>query len=274
MTNLTRVDLPVGEIEKNTENPNKMSSRAFDLLVDNIQRTGITENIVVRKLDNGRYRVVSGHHRFDAACYLGFETVPSTVIDDPAFDDEAETLQLLRMNAIKGKLDPEKFVQIYDKFASLYSDADIQDMFGFSDEAEWKKLVNATAKSLPKDLQKKFKEAAEEIKTVDGLAKLLNTLFTKYGDTAPYGYMVFEYGKEMNLWLRMSKKTFGHVELIGDFCIQNNRTIDDFFAVLFEAVAKGDIPEISQRVLDTKPERKMPGVKVMPTEDNLAKAGF
>ena len=72
----------------------------------------------------------------------------------------------------------------------------MQDAFGFAEEAEFKRLIAQTAKMLPdKELQEKFKEAAQEIKTVDGLSKLLNEMFTKYGDTLPHGYMIFDYAR-------------------------------------------------------------------------------
>ena len=44
---LLRLDLPIGLLVKNEENPNKMSQRAFDLLCDNFEQTGITDPILV-----------------------------------------------------------------------------------------------------------------------------------------------------------------------------------------------------------------------------------
>ena len=92
---LERKDIPLGLLVKNEGNPNKMSAREFDLLVDNIEKTGLTDPVLVRPLPKGkkepqRYRIVGGHHRYDAAAFLGFEAVPCTVIDDPAFDEHAE----------------------------------------------------------------------------------------------------------------------------------------------------------------------------------------
>ena len=127
-----------------------------------------------------KFRIVGGHHRFDAAAYLGLEEVPVTVIMDDAFDEDQERFQLVRMNMIRGKLDPQAFFDLYNSLAPAYSDEVLQDAFGFADEAEFRKLIDQTAKALPdKNLQKKFKEAAEEIKTIDGLSKLLNEMFTK-----------------------------------------------------------------------------------------------
>jgi hypothetical protein len=266
---LVRKDVAIGLLDENDQNPNKMSARAFDLLVDNVQKTGLTEAVVVRPVGE-RYRIVSGHHRFKAAQYLGFDTVPVVIITDPDFDDEAEMFQLVRMNAIKGKLDGQAFIDLYGKVAGKYGDELLQDMFGFADDAEFKKLITATAKSLPKELKDKFLEAAKEIKTIDGLAKLLNDLFTKYGDTVPYGYMIVDHGGQRHIWLRMEKKTFDSLQLIGELCIETSRSIDDVLGVLIQKVAKGELPDLMQDIVDAAPKVVLPaGYMLTPTLDNI-----
>jgi hypothetical protein len=77
-------------------------------------------------------------------------------------------------------------------------------MFGFVDEEEFKKLIASTKDSLPKELQPSFEEAKNEIKTIDDLSNVLNKLFTNYGDTLPYGYMLIDYGGKDSVWLRLS----------------------------------------------------------------------
>ena len=114
-SNLQRLDLPVSALEPDPNNPNQMTARAFDLLVDNLQRTVLTDPVLVRPLGEGRYRVVGGHHRLEGAKYLGFDTVPCTVITDPEFDEEAATFQMVRMNVIRGKMDPQAFLKLYEK---------------------------------------------------------------------------------------------------------------------------------------------------------------
>lgn len=266
----TNVD--IGLVDENPLNPNKMSGRQFDLLVANIAETGFTEAVVVRPVD-GRYRIISGHHRFKAAQYLNYQKIPVAINHDPDLSDAAEEFQLIKMNAIKGKLDPTAFVKLYEKHAKDHSDADLQDLFGFADEDEWKKLVEQTGKSLPKELQKKFKEAAAEIKTVDGLAKLLNHLFTIYGDTVPYGFMVFDTGGEKHIWLRITKKTHDHLSLLGDFCIESGRTMDDVMGSILAQIAAGQAAEMMQKVLDATTERSISVLKgVMPTEMNIKAA--
>jgi hypothetical protein len=293
---LLRLDLPLDLLEKNDKNPNKMTSRAFDLLVDNIEKTGITDPILVRPLDLAkatklaakqqgsdlvaafvsqevRFRIVGGHHRFDGAAFLGFETVPCTIILDPEFDEDMETFQLVRMNVIRGRMDPQAFFDLYQKMSGTYAEEVLQDAFGFAEEAEFKKLIEQSAKALPDPgLQKKFKEAASEIKTIDELSALLNKMFTLYGHTLPYGYMLFEYGKQRSMWLRVEKKTMDALDLLGQMCIERKRTVDDVIGGLVRMAAKGKLKNQIEELIDAAPEVVIPeGMGVAPTKDALDK---
>ena len=294
---LLRLDLPVGLLVKNEDNPNKMSAREFDLLIDNMERTGITDAILVRPFDRGlvlkavatgkqgdelaalfieqgaQFRIVGGHHRFDGAVYLGFETVPATVIMADDFDEDQERFQLVRMNAIRGKLDPQAFFDLYNQLSDSYTDEILQDAFGFAEEAEFKRLINQTAKALPDpNMQKKFKEAAAEIKTIDGLSKLLNEMFTKYGDSLPFGYMVFDHGGQRSMWLRIEGKTMNALDLIGTMCIDHRRTVDDVVGSLMQLIAKGELKEVVDKIIAKTPEVDLPAnLSVAPTKDNVEK---
>jgi hypothetical protein len=287
---------------KNDSNPNKMSTRAFDLLIDNLERTGLTDPILVVPVDldevlgiivklngdkfaasekviaafmaNGvKFRIVGGHHRYDGATYLGFDKVPCTIILDKDFDEDQEKFQLVRMNAIRGKLDPQAFFDLYNSMSEKYSDEILQDSFGFAEEAEFKRLINQLAKTLPdKVSQEKFKEAAAEIKTIDGLSKLLNEMFTKYGDTLPFGYMVFDHGGQRSMWLRIEGKTMNALEVVGSICIENDRTIDDVVGSIMQLIAKGELKETLDQVLKKTPAANLPkNLTVAPTKENLAK---
>lgn len=294
---LLRLDLPIGLLDKNEDNPNKMSARAFDLLIDNLERTGLTDPILVRPQDlplvmtsvakavdeetlldliteqGCRFRIVGGHHRYDGASYLGFDTVPVTIIMDPDFDEDQEKFQLVRMNMIRGKLDPDAFFAMYNSLSDKYADEILQDSFGFAEEAEWKKLITQMSKTLPdKVTQEKFKEAAAEIKTIDGLSKLLNEMFTKYGDTLPFGFMVFDHAGQRSMWLRIEGKTMNALDVIGTICIESDRTIDEVVGALLQRLAKGELEEVLTAILKKTPAAKLPkGLAVAPTKENLAK---
>jgi ParB/RepB/Spo0J family partition protein len=268
---LDRKDIPVHLLEKNEHNPNKMSKREFDLLVDNIETTGLTDPVLVRPIQGtDRYRIVGGHHRCEAALFLGFEEVPCTILPDD-FDEKQEQFQLVRMNMIRGKLDPNAFFNLYSKLSNEYSDEILQEAFGFSEEAEFRKLVQQTAKTIADpEMKKKFTEAAAEIKTVDGLSKLLNEIFTKYGDTLPYGFMVFDHAGQRSMWLRIEGKTMKALDVIADICIDRRRTVDDVIGEVLRLVASGESKEFIDGIIAATPEMDLPvGLQVAPTKEHI-----
>lgn len=272
--NLRREMVSLDLIDPHPDNPNKLSGRAFDLLVDNFERVGMTENVVVRAMPNGRFQMTSGHHRDQAARYLGFTEIPCAIIDDPEFDDEAAAFQLVRMNVIKGKMDPSGFFNLYSKLSEKYTTDVMQELFGFAEQAEFQKLIKQSAKALPPDLQEKFKEAAKEVKTIDGLSKLLNEMFTKHGDSLPFGYMVFDYGGQRNVWLQSSKKTMDAVTAIGALCRENNRTADDVLGAIVQAIANGDLKDAVDAAIAASPAVRLPeDFTGIPTKDDLATYG-
>jgi hypothetical protein len=278
---LERKELPITALVKNQDNPNRMKPREFDLLCDNIEQSGLTDPILVRPLprkgkkESPRYRIVGGHHRFDAAVYLGFEQVPCTIITDPAFDEDAERFQMVRMNLIRGQLDPQAFFDLYQKVADKYSDEILQEAFGFAEEREFQRLINQTAKQLPDPaLQKKFEEATKEIKTIDGLSKLLNEMFTRYGDTLPYGFMVFDHGGQRSVWLQVSVPTIKAFDVIGEVCVERRRTVDDLVGALIQAIARGEHKALVEQLVAEAPEVELPaGLQTLPTKEHIAQAG-
>lgn len=251
---LRRESLPVGVLIPNEDNPNEMSDAEFNMLCDNVERVGVTDPILVRDLGDGTYRVVGGHHRLEAAKMFDFEKVPCTIIDDPEFDEDMEKFQLVRHNVIRGRMTPQKFMNLYEKLAGKYADDIMAESFGFVDEDEFKKLIQQTASQLPKEMQQEFKEAAKEIKTIDGLAALLNRMFSMHGDTLPYGYMVVDFGGHDSIWLRMDGKGKENFMTLATRCRKSNRAVDHVVASLLKLIATDE--EVSfkvQELLDATP---------------------
>lgn len=268
---LERKNLPLISLIENSANPNKMKPREFDLLCDNLQKTGITDSILVKPLGDGTYRIVGGHHRAKAAKYLGFSDVPCTIITDPHFDEDMENFQMVRMNMIHGKLDPEAFLHLYEQVAAKYSKEILQDAYGFASDQEFAKLITSTGKNLPEDLQEKFKEAAKDIKTIDDLALVLNRLFTEFGDTLPYGYMTFDFGGQDSIWIRCKKPLRKALLKLGDKCCTEQRSMDDVIEGLLQLATSGMLDAEMKVIFDLAPNVHIPvdGPDI-PTLDLLA----
>lgn len=73
-------DLPLDSLVKSEWNPNVMNSKEFDMLTMELDDNGVLDPIQVIPLDDGRYKIIGGHHRVDAAAVLGWPTMPCLVI--------------------------------------------------------------------------------------------------------------------------------------------------------------------------------------------------
>jgi ParB/RepB/Spo0J family partition protein len=266
---LGRLNLPTDQLEGNPNNPNEMSDQEFNLLCDNIEKMGLTDPILVRPLPSGKYRIVGGHHRWEVAKLLGFKDVPCTVVTDPAFDEDQEAFQLVRMNTIRGHLSPQKFIQMYQSLAPKYADEVMQESFGFASEEEFQKLLVSVKKTLPKELQTDFTKAATELKTIDDLSKLLNRLFMAYGNTLPFGYMLMDFGGKDSVWLRMEAKTRKDLLQVCKTCVMQNRTVDDIIGGLLRMAASGRLADEIAELVKKTPQVLIPEGVTVPTKEVL-----
>lgn len=259
---LERRMLPVKMLEPSSYNPNEMSDRQFNLLHDNIRKVGITDPILVRPIGKDRYRIVGGAHRYKVAEMLGFKEVPCTILNGKDFSEDEEKFQMVRHNVIHGKMSPRKFVELYQSLSKKYTEEVAAESFGFATEEEFRRLVKTTAAGLPQGMQEQFKEAAKELKSIEQLAKLLNHLFSTYGDTLPYGYMIFDFGGKESVWLRMEAKTRGNFDRIAANCKTHGRALDHVMAGLMEfAVERKDVLEsltLKAKVVKIKPNAPLP----------------
>ena len=75
-------DLPLSEIDPFPDHPFKVRmDEDMDLLVQSVKEQGIITPITVRKKEDGRYEIVSGHRRKRACELAGLETVRAEIKD-------------------------------------------------------------------------------------------------------------------------------------------------------------------------------------------------
>jgi ParB/RepB/Spo0J family partition protein len=199
------VKIPMDKIVVNEWNPNVQKDAVFNALVENIREIGMVEPVMVLPADeDGKYKMISGEHRFEACKVLGFDEIDAYVMDD--FDEDMAKFQLVRMNVLKGSLDPVKFTKLFDEMADKYGKDLTKQMMALVDEKAFDNLYVNVRKELPKELQEKMDTARSEIKNVDDLSRILNEMFSKYGDTLKHNFMVFQYGGKTHLWVMMDAK--------------------------------------------------------------------
>lgn len=96
--------IPIDALQPGQYQPRKVfSSEALAALMQSIQEQGVIQPIVVRQLEFGRYEIIAGERRYQAAKALGLTTIPAIVRD---FSDENTALIALIENIQREDLNP------------------------------------------------------------------------------------------------------------------------------------------------------------------------
>lgn len=201
--------IAIGKLVPNSWNVNKMSDAEFNRLAKEIEEVGFITPLEVVPLagDEEKYEILGGYHRFEACRVLGYEEVDCTVLTDEKWKDEdLKKFVSVRLNIIHGKIDPEKFTTLYEEMEKKYGPDSLMDLMGYTDEGAWNKLTAGvrdalSGTGLPKEAIDKFDESMKEIKTIDGLSSVLNSIFNEHGDTLQYNFISFSYGSKEGLFV-------------------------------------------------------------------------
>jgi hypothetical protein len=206
--NMQVVWLEADDLVPNAENPNQQDDETFNGLVGAIQAEGWTDPVkAVWDEARGKYEIVGGEHRWRAAKVLASK-VPTIVLPRELWDRDRRDWVMVKDNLLKGRLNPEKFAQLYERMAKRYDAETLQGLMGFTSEEAFKKVYKEARAALPPELQAALDAAKDEIKTIDDLSMVLNRLFREHGETLPSDFMVFSWGGKDVLWVRADKRLF------------------------------------------------------------------
>lgn len=215
--------IELGRIAPNGWNPQEMTKAELAELCDSM-RDGMIAPIqvvpVAEREDGKEFVIIGGEHRWEAARELGWESIPCVVLTDDKFQDvDLQRFITLRMNVIQGKLNPEKFRDLYQSMADRYTHESLQKLMGFCQSDAFDKLVGgvreglrATGLPMSSEMEQEFAEIVEEVKTVDDLSNILTRLFAKYGETLKYNFMVFSFGSKDHVYVQCDRKLFRKVK--------------------------------------------------------------
>ena len=77
------VELSISMLEHFPQHPFELyTGERFEDLKESIKEHGVLTPVLVRKLDNGNYQILSGHNRCECAKAVGFKTVPCVVLSN------------------------------------------------------------------------------------------------------------------------------------------------------------------------------------------------
>ena len=96
------VDIPISQLVEAWWNSNRMDPAMLARLKTSITRFDLVDNLVVRKLEQDAYEVLSGNQRLQVLRKLAYSHVPCVVVD---LDDAEARLLAQGLNRIEGEDD-------------------------------------------------------------------------------------------------------------------------------------------------------------------------
>ena len=114
--------IPIDQLKPAPWNPNQMDDATLGKLKQSIRLYGIVENLVVRKLSDGNYQVLSGNQRLKILFELGFKTVPCHVVE---VDDGKARLLAQALNHIHGQDDLGLRADLMKELLKTIPEADV-----------------------------------------------------------------------------------------------------------------------------------------------------
>lgn len=95
----------IGLIDEAESNANKMTDSDFRSLCDNIGLSGMSSVPTCMKRSNGRFTMISGHHRLRAAKKLGYSRLGILYVEEAELSDDERIAIQLSHNSLHGKDD-------------------------------------------------------------------------------------------------------------------------------------------------------------------------
>lgn len=113
-------EIPISEVVPAELNANKMSKDDFALLVSNIGQSGLSSTITCYKRESdGKYVIISGHHRYEACKKNGYSTIACIYADEKDLTkDEIIAIQLSH-NSLHGEDDKGILKRLFEEIQSV-----------------------------------------------------------------------------------------------------------------------------------------------------------
>jgi hypothetical protein len=208
----------------------------MEILKGTIKESGFLDAVnVIPRSDGKTFTINGGEHRWRAAKSCGIKEIPCDIMYDPKWQDqELQEYQLVKFNVIKGDLDPEKMVKIYNKAAAKHGAEKVAGLLGYTSQAGLDKIIKKVSQqikdTLPPEVAKQFEEQAKEARSVNDLNKIIKHIFEENGDTVKYSFMVFTFGGREHIYIAMNKTVHSAMKKILAYAKEKHMDVNDLLA--------------------------------------------
>ena len=198
------VNILIDKLDKADWNPQVQSQETFNELVEEVETDGFDEALLVIKNPDkkGRFLIVAGNHRYDAAKVTGMKELPCIVKE---WDLDTAKLKAVRRNIIHGDLDERRFSTLVNsiKRKEEITEEMIAKKMGFSNKGEFDKRYHKDeieARAAARKEAYSHDDIPKELAMVDSVTLLVNEIFTNHsGDSIDRSYLFFMLKKKMHL---------------------------------------------------------------------------
>jgi hypothetical protein len=215
------------QLSEHPNNANKQNRHMHKELKESILDNGFDESLIVCPREDGGagYYIVSGNHRYRAGKSLGMTAFPCVVRED--WDSVEQQIQLVRRNYVRGKIDKAAFTVAVNQLsteAAIGLDI-IQERMGFEDAdmfAEYYEKQAAREQQIANAVTAGGVGGggASKVRMIDDLGLVLSTIFERFGDTAPYSFIVFPAGGKNHMYVQVTPALKRILETVAQGCVQ------------------------------------------------------
>lgn len=176
------VDLSVEALVPNENNTNEMNEKQLDRLAEEIRENGFIQPIQAIPMDDGKYLILGGEHRWRAAKACGMTYIPAVIMTDSRWTDrDLVDLETFKLNAIHGNVNMTRFYSLYERMAIKFGPEKLQNVLGVDDDKSWKSLTKTITKTLKEtgasaEAIDKIEKAAKKAKSPDALSRQISLI--------------------------------------------------------------------------------------------------
>ncbi len=231
--------IPIDRLKPVEWNANEMKAPGMELLKQTITANGFLDPLSVIPRDDGDFDINGGEHRWMAASELGLKEVPCDILWDDKWKDEEEAqFQSVRFNVIRGEMNPEKFLKLYNKMVHKHGTQKVAGMMGYTSQNGVDKIVKSVAKSmkdnLPPDMAKRFEEQAATAKTTGDLNKIVKNIFEEHGDSLQTGFAVFSVSGKEHVYIAITRDTHDRLNKLLSTVKSSHADLNEIMAEAFQ----------------------------------------
>ena len=218
--------LPIDSLEPDPANPNEMKDEDFELLGESMDEDGLVDVLQAAPVDDGKYRIVGGEHRWRQAKRKGWKEVPVMVLLGERWQNEDHRrAMMVKLNILRGGMSPRKFFDLWMEMSGRWKEENLGRMMGFAREEELQKVIGEYRKKLKEagvsgEQLADFDDKAKKAKTVDDLRNIINTIMADNEKHGRRKWMVLSIEGQEHLYVECDNRLWKVLTEIGE-TVQN-----------------------------------------------------